>query len=391
MPVTFDASASSDPNGATLSYSWNFGDGTTREGEQVTHTYNFPGVYSVILTVDNGTCSDQVNQVVQVGAGLSDLGIFTKNSDIGSVAVTGTAFHAAGLYTLTGSGSDIGGAADNYQFIRRPHEGNGEIIARVKSLVNTNPDAKAGVIFRSNTTADAMMAMVMQRPDNQVAFQWRSTAGGNAQWSGSWEGTTGKVKFLRLVRSGDSFAGYYSTMTANGPWVQIGSSQNISMGSEALIGLGATAHDDGEVTTAEFEKVRIENIAGAEALIINAKIILAGPWNGTSHNLDLSTFGVIPLLQPFSPAPWSFAGQEKVTGVPANAVDWVLVKVLDGGDHSSIVAERACFVRGDGMLMDLDGSVGVDFGVVPIESGYISIHHRNHIGVMTQFSINMDD
>lgn len=32
-------------------YMWNFGDGATREGEHILHTYSFPGVYTVMLSV----------------------------------------------------------------------------------------------------------------------------------------------------------------------------------------------------------------------------------------------------------------------------------------------------------------------------------------------------
>ncbi|MCS6937291.1 MAG: PKD domain-containing protein [Candidatus Bipolaricaulota bacterium] len=49
--VTFDASASQDPDGQIVSYDWDFGDGSTAQGKIVKHTYKKDGIYKVKLTV----------------------------------------------------------------------------------------------------------------------------------------------------------------------------------------------------------------------------------------------------------------------------------------------------------------------------------------------------
>jgi PKD repeat protein len=51
LEVTFDASASYDPDGSIDKYIWIFGDGATGSGPAVTHTYTQWGVYSVQLSV----------------------------------------------------------------------------------------------------------------------------------------------------------------------------------------------------------------------------------------------------------------------------------------------------------------------------------------------------
>jgi PKD repeat protein len=51
-PTAFDGSASSDPSGRIVSYSWNWGDGTAPgSGLAPSHTYAFGGTYTVALTV----------------------------------------------------------------------------------------------------------------------------------------------------------------------------------------------------------------------------------------------------------------------------------------------------------------------------------------------------
>lgn len=57
--TTFDASASTDPDGTIVSYLWKFGDSGTSSGKIVTHAYGSPGTYQVNLTViDNDGLTD---------------------------------------------------------------------------------------------------------------------------------------------------------------------------------------------------------------------------------------------------------------------------------------------------------------------------------------------
>lgn len=52
--LTFNGSGSSDPEGAALTYQWNFGDGSTGTGVRPTHTYSSAGTYTVTLIVSDG-------------------------------------------------------------------------------------------------------------------------------------------------------------------------------------------------------------------------------------------------------------------------------------------------------------------------------------------------
>jgi PKD repeat protein len=51
LSVAFDASGSHDPDGEIITYTWNFGDGTTGSGISAAHLYTQAAVYTVTLEV----------------------------------------------------------------------------------------------------------------------------------------------------------------------------------------------------------------------------------------------------------------------------------------------------------------------------------------------------
>jgi len=55
LDVTFDASASSSPNGAIVSYAWDFDDGETASGKIVSRTFTEKGTYGVSLVVTDSS------------------------------------------------------------------------------------------------------------------------------------------------------------------------------------------------------------------------------------------------------------------------------------------------------------------------------------------------
>jgi len=68
-PVTFDGSASNDPDGSIASYSWDFGDGNSGTGVTPSHTYTIDGNYTVSLTVtDNEGATGSDTSTASIGA-----------------------------------------------------------------------------------------------------------------------------------------------------------------------------------------------------------------------------------------------------------------------------------------------------------------------------------
>ncbi len=121
----------------------------------------------------------------------------------------------------------------------------------------------------------------------------------------------------------------------------------------------------------------------AKKVLLSIKTFLEGPYNSLSMDANLNNQNIIPLKQPYNKAPWNYSGTEKVTDIPQNIVDWVLVELRSGISASTKIATRAAFIRNDGMIVDLDGTS--DLSVYGVEEGnyYIVVHHRNHLSIMS--------
>jgi glucose/arabinose dehydrogenase/PKD repeat protein len=71
LTVTFDGSASSDPDNDALGYDWDFGDGTTHStAQKPSHTYGTAGTFTVTLVVNDGK-GGQDSETLRIDAGNS--------------------------------------------------------------------------------------------------------------------------------------------------------------------------------------------------------------------------------------------------------------------------------------------------------------------------------
>ncbi len=117
-------------------------------------------------------------------------------------------------------------------------------------------------------------------------------------------------------------------------------------------------------------------------LTVDLKVFLAGAYNTTNHNMDntLNTAGLVPTTDPY--------GMGTTASVPSGAVDWVKIIFRDGTTSTTLLDSVAKFVNQSGQIINADGS---NMSVAGLEKGsyYISIHHRNHLPVMSASTVNL--
>jgi len=177
-------------------------------------------------------------------------------ADIGTTGgAGGTGYNSTtGVYTVSGSGADIWGTADAFQFASTTMSGDGEIRARVTSQTNTAGWAKAGVMMRDGATAGAAHAMMVITPSNGFANQYRATAGGSSSHIAGPALNTVPNNWVRLTRSGTLFTTYVSADGTS--WTQVGQ-ETITMSSTINVGLAVDSASAGTLSTATFDNVTV--------------------------------------------------------------------------------------------------------------------------------------
>lgn len=99
--ITFDGSASSDPDGQITQYLWSFGDGSTSTQAVTSHAYAQAGVYNVALTVtdDKGATGQATGQITITSGPQNRLSASPTSGTIapGSAQIITVAYNAQGL------------------------------------------------------------------------------------------------------------------------------------------------------------------------------------------------------------------------------------------------------------------------------------------------------
>jgi len=154
--------------------------------------------------------------------------------------------------TMTAGGADIWDMADEFHFVYKQISGIGSIAAKVVSVSNTDPWAKAGVMIRQSLEPGSSHASMVVTPENGVSFQRRTAV--NAVSEQTQQADITAPQWVKLTRSGNTFTGEYS---ADGKNWQAVDSITMPLLTDVYIGLCLTSHNVDETCTAEFSDINI--------------------------------------------------------------------------------------------------------------------------------------
>jgi glucose/arabinose dehydrogenase len=148
LNVAFSSAGSMDPEGQPITYSWDFGDGTSSTAANPNHTYSQPGSYVVRLTVSDGVNSS-LSTPQTIAVGNPPTATITSPSD-------GRIFRAGDVINYSGDATDpedgtlpASAYTWNIDFLHDNHVHPGTAINGVKSGSFTIPIS--GHDFEGNT------------------------------------------------------------------------------------------------------------------------------------------------------------------------------------------------------------------------------------------------
>jgi VCBS repeat-containing protein len=137
---------------------------------------------------------------------------------------------------------------------------------------------------------------------------------------------------------------------------------------------------------------------------LELRVLLGGALKGSVSDTlmrdDLRQQGLIPDEEPYSAFPdftHTIGGGEVVANPAAvyadngenSIVDWVFIELRDGTDSTIVLATRSALIQRDGDVVDVDGLSPVLFGQTVAGSYFVSVRHRNHLGIMTADPVNL--
>jgi TolB protein len=280
------------------------------------------------------------------------LGEFDSQGDVGSPSVSGTASYdrVNQEYSVTGAGTDLWGAVDQFHFLSKKIKGDFILRSRIQFFgKGAHPKRKAGWMVRTGLQTDSPYADCAEHGNGETCLQFRRVAGGKTEEI--MLGIT-NADVLQFERKGNTYilsAAHYGE-----PFVSAQVS-DINLGDEVYAGLFICSHNADATTTAVFRDVRIirpapENFVPYHDYIGSVLEIL----NVQSGKLEQ----IYKSQQPFEAPNWTHDGQALIYNISGRSEGWGRLCRFDlAAKKPTIIDTEPCIANNNDHVLSFDGTM----------------------------------
>lgn len=187
-----------------------------------------------------------------------NLGAFTDAGDVGNPARKGsTEFNAStGQYRITGSGANIWGNRDQFQFVWREMPGNFAVTATMQFLGQGEQHRKAGIMFRQSLDTDSAYGDIVIHGNGMPGMQWRNKSGEITNTFDFPFDSPAKFK-LKLERNGPRVI---VSFAKDGAELKRIANTEVTFRNPLLVGLVVCSHKADASDTVVFSDVSVEQL-----------------------------------------------------------------------------------------------------------------------------------
>lgn len=297
-------------------------------------------------------CAFLSSGVVSLQAQQGSLGEFESQSDVGAPKVAGSASYDADKqeYTLTGCGTDMWGASDQFHFLWKKMKGDFILRARVQFANPTgDPNRKMGLMIRPNLDGDAAYADCAAHGKHEYCLQFRRGPGGQTEEHIL---PIKNADVLQLERRGDTYifsaANYGDTFTTT-------ELTNLDLGDEVYAGLFVCSHNPEATEKVFFRDVRIIRPAPPKFTpyrdYIGSVLEILNVQTGELKQIYKSE-------QPFEAPNWTHDGQSLIYSISGRAEGWGRLARFDLATKTPAFLDTApCLRNNNDHVLSFDGTM----------------------------------
>ncbi|MFZ6013005.1 MAG: GEVED domain-containing protein, partial [Bacteroidota bacterium] len=189
---------------------------------------------------------------------------------LGNNSSYGQIYPHKGTVIVQGTGSDIQGAEDSFNFAWRQLTGNFEIVAKLVSLQgNIDPWAKAGLMMRETLNSSSKNIFFGMASKNMDVYQRRNSNSGQTTVSPrfNYSEFDNKPIWLKMKRVDNTI---YTEFSSDGVTWRAYRSEAVAMDCNVFVGLAVTAHNTKWKCTAAFDEVKVTDLQDAVACVCSS-------------------------------------------------------------------------------------------------------------------------